>query len=95
MHFAVVHAGQRVLGDEQRVPIETVAEVGECLVGLLAQIDDQLGVEHGRLGGSPQERERALLGRIQLGRIQLCRFVHEVDTNEGVSQTGCNTPARH
>ena len=66
MHFAVVHAGQCVLGDEQRVAVESVVEVGKRFVGLVAQVVDELCVEDGGLGGSPQQGERALLRRIEL-----------------------------
>ena len=72
VHLAVVHAGQRVLGDEQGVAVEPVAEVGERLVGLVAQVVDDGRVEHRRLAGPPQERERALLRGVELRR-----FVHE------------------
>jgi len=90
VHLAVVHAGQGVLGDEQRGAIQPVGEVGERLVGLIAQIVDHRRVEHRRLGRPSQERQRALLCGIELRR-----FVHGVETNEGVSQPVCNTPARH
>ena len=90
VNLAVVHAAEGVLGDEQRVTVEPVGEVGKCLVGLLAQVIDQRAVEHRRLGRPPQQRQRALLRRIELRQ-----FVHPVETNQGVSQPGCNTPARH
>jgi hypothetical protein len=57
-----------VLRHEHRVAVQAIGEVGECLVGFVAESLYELGVEHERLTGTAEQIERGLLRRREAGR---------------------------